>query len=319
MLLPWFKNMEKRILLYYKYVLIQDPQKVVDAQKQLCKKLGLKGRILISSIGINGTVDGTIEATQAYIDEMNNDKLFSGIDFKESIVDGAYNYFPKLSVRAREEVVKLGVNDSYIVPENTGVYLTPDQTHQFLAQRNEDVVILDTRNDVEWAVGAFEDALKPEIQNFRELPEYIDQNLDQFKDKKVLMYCTGGVRCELATAYMKMKGVAKEVYQIKGGIHRYVEQYPDGFFRGKNYVFDGRVTVKVNDDILGNCHLCAQPEDRYTNCINALCNYHFITCDGCLEAFNNTCSAECKKLVDDKAVIIRTKPQTVVQASRKKA
>lgn len=309
--------MEKRILLYYKYVPIQDPQAVVDTQKQLCKRLGLKGRILMSTIGINGTVDGTLEATQAYMDAMNQDDLFSGMDFKQSIVDGAYDYFPKLAVRVREEVVTLGIDHPYITPENTGVHLTPQQTHQLLEQHDEDVVVFDTRNDVEWAVGAFEGALKPDINNFRDLPAYIDQNLDQFKDKKVLMYCTGGVRCELATAYMKMKGVAKEVYQIEGGIHRYAEQYPDGFFRGKNYVFDGRVTVKVNNDVLGSCHLCNESEDKYTNCINAQCNFHFISCDRCLIAFNNTCSVECKKLVEDKAVIIRTKPQTLIQASRK--
>jgi UPF0176 protein len=309
--------MEKRILLYYKYVPIQDPQAAVDVQKKLCKKLGLKGRILIGTQGINGTVDGTFEATQAYMDAMDQDELFSGMDFKQSIVDGAHDYFPKLAVRVREEVVTLGLDDPYVTPENSGVHLTPDQVHQLLEQRDEDVVVFDARNEVEWVVGAFEGAIKPEINNFRDLPTYIDQNLDQFKDKKVLMYCTGGVRCELATAYMKMKGVAKEVYQVEGGIHRYAEQYPDGFFRGKNYVFDGRVTVKVNDDILGSCHLCNESEDKYTNCINAQCNYHFITCDACLSAFNNTCSPECKKLVEEKAVIIRTKPQTLIQACRK--
>ena len=138
---------------------------------------------------------------------------------------------------------------------------------------------------------------EPDINHFRELPEYIDTHLDQFKDKQVLMYCTGGIRCERASAYLKSKNIAKQVYQIEGGIHRYVEQYPDGFFRGKNYVFDNRITLKVTDDILGTCLICTTLCDNYTNCLNAKCNKHFICCDPCLNKLNNTCNTVCHDFV----------------------
>lgn len=309
--------MEKRILLYYKYMCVKNTEKALQEQKELCKRLGLKGRIIIAHEGINGTVAGTRKATQAYINYMNEHELYSDIDFKESIVDGSYDYFPKLSVKIRDEIVYLSANNDNVVSENTGVHLTPDQVHELLSNKDDDLLVLDTRNYVEWRVGAFEHAIKPDIHYFRELPEYIDQNLDQFKDKKVLMYCTGGVRCELATAYLKTKGVAQEVYQIKGGIHCYVEKYPDGFFRGKNYVFDGRVTVKVNDDILGTCDNCGVACDEYTNCFNAECNRHYISCKKCLKDLNNTCSPECKNLVENDEVIVRPEPQTIIQNARK--
>ena len=163
-------------------------------------------------------------------------------------------------------------------------------------------MILDARNNYEWVIGKFENAITPPIENFRDLPEYLEQNLDQFKDKQVLMYCTGGIRCERASAYLNEKNVAKKVYQLQGGIHRYVEQYPDGFFRGKNYVFDGRISVKINDDILASCTICNVACDDYHNCLNALCNEHFIACIACVEKLANTCSEKCQILLAENKV-----------------
>src|SRR5438045_9113606 len=117
------------------------------------------------------------------------------------------------------------------------------------------------------------------------------------------MYCTGGIRCERASAYLNEKNIAKKVYQMEGGIHRYVEQYPDGFFRGKNYVFDGRIAVKVNDDVVSHCLLCSEPCDQYTNCLNASCNEHFICCVQCLDSYGNTCGATCEELLSQHKVI----------------
>ena len=115
------------------------------------------------------------------------------------------------------------------------------------------------------------------------------------------MYCTGGIRCERATAYLNTKGVAKQIFQLKGGIHRYAEQYPNGFFRGKNYVFDNRITTAVNNDILGACSICTITCDDYINCLNALCNKHFICCLACKEKLNSTCSSQCQLLSEKKA------------------
>ena len=170
---------------------------------------------------------------------------------------------------------------------------------------------MDGRNAYEAKIGTFKDAVVPPIETFREFPAYIDQNLDQFKDKEVLMFCTGGIRCERASAYLSTKGVAKQVYQIKGGIHRYIEEFPDGYFRGKNYVFDARIAMKANNDVIGSCEVCAAPSDEITNCVNAQCNKQFVGCASCLAQLGNTCNIECSQLVEAQAVRIRAKPKKI--------
>ena len=262
------------ILLYYKYVDIEYPEAIKKWQLELCKELGLTGRIILAHEGINGTVAGEDEAAEKYITAMNEHPLFGGMDFKKS--EGGSEVFPKLKVSVKEEIVRLGVDPKKVTVKDGGIHLTPDEVHELISNPPKDFVILETRNQYESAVGGFRGQLDPKINNFRELPQYIDENLDKFKDKEVLMQCTGGVRCERATAYLAQKNVAKKIYQIEGGIVRYAEKYPDGHFRGKNYVFDKRVTVKINDDILGTCYLCDKACDDYYNCLNALCNKHYI-------------------------------------------
>ncbi|MBY0354007.1 rhodanese-related sulfurtransferase [Candidatus Babeliales bacterium] len=307
----------KKILLYYKYVEIVEPQLIVNWQQEVCRQLGLKGRVLIAHEGINGTLEGSEQATQEYINIMNETPLFAGIDFKESIGEDDIDYFPRLRVALRDEIVGLGKKAKDVTVGSTGQHLTPEQAHELMAKPPKDLIILDTRNDYESRVGTFKNAIIPDITNFRDFPDYIDQHLDEFKDKEVLMFCTGGVRCERATAYLNTKGVARNVMQIEGGIHRYVEKFPEGFFRGKNYVFDNRVTVKVNDDILGTCDVCAKPCDEYTNCVNASCNKLFISCTPCLKVYDNTCGVTCQQLVKEKKVACRPPLQTVIQRNRR--
>ncbi|MCF7900361.1 rhodanese-related sulfurtransferase [Candidatus Babeliales bacterium] len=293
------------ILLYYKYVSIDQPEAIQKWQLELCKNLGLTGRIIIATEGINGTVAGSLEATNAYIDAMKEHPLFGGIDFKTA--PGNEKYFPRIRVVVKDEIVRLDEDTQKVTVKDGGTHLTPEQVHELLNNKPDDLVILDTRNDYESRIGVFRDALTPHIKTFREFPEYINKNLDTFKDKKVLMYCTGGVRCERATAVLQQKGVAKEIYQVEGGIHRYVEKYPDGHFRGSNYVFDGRIAARINDDILSECDLCGVPSDFYTNCLNAECNKQYLSCQPCLEKTNETCSSECFTLVQEKKVTVRVK------------
>lgn len=292
-----------KILLFYKYVDIVYPVQVLKWQKKLCADLGLTGRIILAHEGINGTVGGSDEHTELYKKAMSKHPYFGGIDFKES--PGDETYFPKMRIVVKNEIVNLGLDPKEITAHNGGAHLTPQEVHELLSNKPKDLVILDARNAAESRVGTFTDALTPPIDNFRQLPQYIDENLEQFKDKDVFMFCTGGIRCERASAYLKSKGVASNVYQLEGGIHRYAEQFPDGFFRGKNYVFDGRVTVTINNDILSNCDLCALPCNEYTNCFNAHCNNHFIACPSCVEKFGNTCSARCHELLVSKQVPMR--------------
>lgn len=283
------------IILFYKYIPIEKPNEIINWQRKVCTELNLKGRILIATEGINGTLGGIQEAVDRYVAIMRAHTLFSDVDFKESI--GVEDHFPRLRIVLKKEIVNLGINPEDLQATQGGTHLDPAQAHNLIKDKPDDLVILDCRNDFESKIGSFEDAVKAPIKHFRDFPAYVDQHLDLFKDKQVLMYCTGGVRCERGSAYLKTKGVAKEVYQIKGGIHRYVEEFPDGFFRGKNYVFDGRITMQVTDDILTTCSLCPTPCDEYTNCLYATCNKHFICCATCLSTYQNTCSPACYELI----------------------
>jgi len=291
------------ILLFYKYVDIENPIQIQAWQKALCAKLGLTGRIILATEGINGTVGGTDEAAQAYVDAMNAHPLFGGIDFKTA--PGGSQAFPRMRISVKREIVHLGIDPKALTADQGSQHLTPEQVHELLSNPPADLVVLDGRNNYEAAIGKFENAIAPDIRYFRQFPEYIDQNVDQFKDKTVFMYCTGGIRCERASAYLETKKVAKKIYQLEGGIHRYVEKFPQGFFRGKNYVFDSRITVKVNDDVLSSCLNCTTPSDEYFNCLNALCNKHFTSCPSCLNAYNGTCSQRCQTLLAQKATTQR--------------
>ena len=305
-----------KILLFYMYTPIEYPKRFVKWQKKLCNDLHLTGRILIGHEGINGTLSGSEKNTDRYKNIMLAHESFKDIDFKES--PGNTKSFPRLYVTTRDEIVHLGVDPNAITPKDGGIHLSPDEVHNLIQNNSDDLVIFDTRNEYEWRVGRFiskkAKTLLPHIRYFRELPAYIDQHVDEFKDKQVLMYCTGGIRCERATTYLKTKNIAKKVYQIRGGIHRYVEQYPDGFFRGKNYVFDNRITVPINDDVLGACHLCKTACDTYENCMNAYCNLHFIACTSCTKKYNSCCSDTCKELIRKNLVKKRPSPQQTAQS-----
>lgn len=289
-----------KVILFYKYVHIEHPEAIRKEQLALCTKLQLTGRVILAHEGINATLGGSDEAISTYREYLDNHPLFVDIDVKESL--GGAESFPRLSIKVKKEIVHLGLDTTVYSAKDGGVHLEPQQVHQLLQERPEDLVILDARNNYESAIGRFVDQITPDIQHFRQFPQFVDENLDLFKNKKVLMHCTGGIRCERASTYLKSKGVATEIYQIQGGIHRYIEQFPDGYFRGKNYVFDNRVAVKANDDILGTCYLCNKPCDDYTNCLNAVCNKHFICCSDCKPAYANTCSSTCKYLIETNQV-----------------
>lgn len=295
-----------KILLFYKYVDIDMPGAIIKWQRNLCESLNLKGRILIAVEGINGTLGGTAEAVEAYKQAMNEHPLFGNIDFKDS--EGDENHFPRLRIVEKKEIVNLGIAPDQLKASEGGTHLTPQQVHDLISQKPKDLVIIDTRNNYESRVGTFTGAVCPDTQYFREFPQYVENNKELFENKQVLMVCTGGVRCERASAYVKKAVPAKNVYQLQGGIHRYIEQFPDGHFRGSNYVFDARVIQKVNNDILSTCDVCiTTPTDYYNNCKNARCNNQYLTCPPCLEKLDEACSQTCFDLIQAGTVNIRTK------------
>lgn len=303
------------IILFYKYVYLEYPKQIQKWQEELCSRLGLKGRIILAHEGINATLGGSTDAIESYKKTMNEHPLFGGIDFKES--EGAADHFPRMRILVKAEIVHLGLDTNAIKAEDGGVHLSPTQAHTLMEKKSDDLVIIDCRNNYETAIGTFDNAIRPNTDYFREFPAYVDEHSELFKDKTVLMACTGGIRCERASAYVKSKGVAKEVYQIEGGIHRYVEEFPQGFFKGKNYVFDGRIAVKVNDAILSSCFICQTACNDYENCSNALCNRQFIVCQPCINRYEKCCSTECQSLLKEGKAHMR--PAHLTVAVEKKA
>lgn len=280
-----------RVLLYYKYVDIAEPEQFVQDHKALCKKLNLKGRILIGSEGINGTLAGRTEDTDEYKRIMGEDERFADIHWKEDAYDSIP--FPKLKVKYREEIVTLGLPGE--APSSRGgEHLSPEEWHKMAADEN--AVILDARNDYEWEIGKFKDAILPDVKTFREFPQWVKDHKEELEGKKVLMYCTGGIRCERASTVLKDEGL-DDVYQLSGGIVTYGKEIPDGLWEGSCFVFDERMAVQVNDDehhdVISTCHHCETATDVYYNCCNAQCNKLILLCEECKELSNMACSEDC--------------------------
>ena len=279
-------------LLYYKYTQLADPAAEMRSQRELCDRLGLKGRILLAEEGINGTVAGTPEATDAYMAAMAAHPLFSDIVFK--VEPSKIIPFPRLRIKVRPEIVTLGVD---VDPADTAPKLTPAEFHQLI--QNEDIVLFDARNNYESAIGRFKGAVTPSISLFKDLPEALD-DYEELKDKKVVTYCTGGIRCEKASALMKQQGF-KDVAQLDGGIIKYLQAYPDGEFEGSCFVFDGRGKVTYGSGApIASCQFCDNATDHYQNCANPRCHALMLVCESC-QATTQVCSTDCSLLVEASA------------------
>ncbi|GMA49729.1 UPF0176 protein [Alicyclobacillus contaminans] len=284
-----------QVLLYYKYVHIENPQAFAADHLEFCKAVGLRGRILVAHEGINGTVSGTITQTEQYMMHLRANPLFRDIEFKIEPTEG--HVFKRLSVRPRREIVHLGLEEDINPNELTGKYLEPKEFYEWM--QRDDVIVLDARNDYEYDIGHFEGAIRPNVRTFRELPRWIRENLADQKDKTVLTYCTGGIRCEKLSGFLLREGF-REVGQLHGGIIRYgqdPEMQGKGFV-GKCYVFDERIRVPVNrheDVVVGRCHHCGKPEDRYINCAYPPCHWQHICCSECEAKHEGFCSDTCRE------------------------
>lgn len=287
--------MNFQVLLYYKYIEIKNPQKIRDQQRILCEKLNLKGRIIISSEGINGTLEGTLESTEKYINVLNKSKLFKGINFKKS--KGIGNAFPKLSIKVRPEIVASKMPEINPI-KITGKYISADELYKWFKEKRE-FVIVDMRNDYEQKSGYFEGSILPGIHNFYDLPKILP-NLKHLKEKTIITVCTGGVRCEKGSGFLLQNGF-NNVYQLEGGIQTFMEQYPNKYFKGKLYVFDNRLTIGFNitdpeHEVVGKCFHCQKLCDSYVNCAYDMCHLHYICCEDCKDIQTNLafCKNSCK-------------------------
>src|SRR3989338_4266506 len=275
--------MEHQIILFYKYVHIADPEAVKVWQTEICERLNLTGRCIIAAEGINATFEGTKENIEEYVRELENDERFLDIHFKYS--PGTGDAFPKLSIKVRKEIVSLGLVCDVDPTLLTGKRLKPEELHEWIKEKKE-FYIVDMRNVYEHKVGHFENSILPPIENFRDLPKVVEQ-IKHLKNKTVLTVCTGGVRCEKASGFLITQGF-NYVYQLDGGIVTYMEKYPNEDFKGKLYVFDGRVTQSFYTDdpkreVVGKCDSCGNMSENYVNCANPVCHRHFIACNKCLE------------------------------------
>ncbi len=281
-----------RVLLYYKYVQIADPHTVAYDHLAICKSLGLLGRIYISEEGINGTCAGTPEQVKKYMKYMNKHPLFKDTEFKMDQSD--FIPFRKMFARYRPELAASDLFDSVDPNRETGTHLSPEAFHE-MAKNDPDAVLFDARNVYEARIGTFKGAVVPNIQNFRELKEKV-KDYEHLKDKKLMMFCTGGIRCEKASALFKKEGF-NNVYQLHGGIVTYGKKIDkeESLYKGKCFVFDDRIAVPITDDVVSECDHCGVSCDRYLNCTNAECNKLFVCCDGCKDTHNHACSSECGK------------------------
>lgn len=277
----------QKILLYYTFTPIGDPEAVTLWQKSLTNSLNLRGRILISRHGLNGTVGGELDDLKEYIKTTKQYPGFKDVVFKWS--DGSRDDFPRMSVKHRRELVGFkNSDDEFDVDENGviggGQHLKPKEIHELIEKYGDDVVFFDGRNAHEAKIGKFKNAIVPNTNTSRDfISELESDKYDDIKDKKVITYCTGGVRCEVISAMMKKRGF-KDVYQIDGGIVKYGEAYgDDGLWEGSLRVFDNRMTVDFSDHTktIGECTHCKKKTSNFENCAYANCNELVLICDEC--------------------------------------
>ena len=286
-----------QVLLYYCYTPLENPEQFRDEHHRLCLELDLRGRIIVAAEGLNGTVSGTVENCARYMVAVKVDPRFAALEFKIDQV--AAHTFQKLHVRVKPEIVHSSLR--HVRPhEKTGQHLSPAE-FQALKDR-DDVVIVDVRSDYEYNLGRFKNAVTLDMENFRDFPERVER-LKEFKDKKILTYCTGGVKCEKASAYLLEQGF-ENVYQLHGGIIKYGIEAGGEDFDGQCYVFDNRVAVdvnRVNPMVISRCQHCQQPSNRLVNCANPHCNAHLPLCEACGEQLQGACSEACAQHPDKRA------------------
>lgn len=287
-------SQDYRVLLYYKYVTIENPEEVQQEHLQFCNELGLKGRIILAGEGINGTVSGSVEQTNAYMKYMDAHPLFAGTIFK--IDEATEHAFKKMRVRLRPELVTLRLEDDVDPHVVTGKHLKPRDF--FEAMQREDTVVIDARNDYEYDLGHFRGAVRPDILNFRDLPDWIRENKQEFEGKKILTYCTGGIRCEKFSGWLLKEGF-EDVSQLEGGIVTYGKdpEVQGDLWDGQLYVFDERISVPVNQKehvIVGKDYFTGEPCERYVNCANPECNKKILCSEENEHRHLRSCSPECR-------------------------
>ena len=312
-----------QVLLFYKYVEIENPEEELQRQKDLCAKLNLKCRTIVAPEGINGTLEGLVEDTEKYIEEMSKDSKFADIDWKKSEGTKDGSAFPRINVKLRSEIVSLHLEDEEDVgplkkldekTPATAPYIYAEELHELL-NSGEEFYIIDMRNDYEHKVGYFENSILPAMKNFRDLPNLM-HSLEKFKHKQVVTVCTGGIRCEKASGFLLKHGFTN-VRQLYGCIVTYMEKYPNQDFKGKLYVFDKRTLMGFNvnapdHEVVGTCERCESKTDNYIDCNYIHCkgHRHVLLCKDCYDENGHAfCSDDCSKKFYSEVVVEASSPK----------
>ena len=280
--------MKIHVILFYKFTEIESPEEFAATHQEYCRSERLLGKVLVAKEGINGSVSGSKDQIERYKSELTSYEQFSDITFKEET--SSFSPFKKMIVRVKKEIIRM---DKELNLNETGKYITPQELLK-LYESGESFIMLDTRNNYESRGRQVQKMLfTPDIENFRDFPEALKEFHDK-KDKKIVTYCTGGIRCEKATAYMVEQGFT-DVYQLKDGIINFCQEYPDTLWEGKCFVFDQRLISDIDPEsgTISECVWCKTPADRYTNCRNPVCDDLVVVCEACGKEKNNCCSKEC--------------------------
>jgi UPF0176 protein len=282
------------VLAFYHFTFIEHPQEEVAKHHTFFKDRDVKCRIYFSGEGVNGQMSALKEDAESYMDWLHSDPRFKDVEFKIHLHHD--QVFPKTTVKTRKQLVAL---DQEVDIRERGEHVSPKQWRKMLEERDEHTVLLDVRNDYEWEIGHFEGAELPSLEQFRKFPTFAEALKQQHDPKKtkVMMYCTGGIRCELYSALLKKEGY-EQVYQLQGGVIKYGLEEGSKHWKGKLFVFDDRLSVPLNEneptEIISSCRHCNVPTDVYYNCANMDCNELFLCCPSCAEQFLGCCCYECK-------------------------
>lgn len=283
----FFRNMEYKTITFYKFLRLSKPHELCGYLRGLCEALDLKGRILVGVEGINAGISGKRENVEIFKKKFTKNIKFCDLTFRE--YEAETNSYHKLVVKVRDEIVALGEK---VDINKSAEYVSPKRLKKWY-EKNDDFVIIDMRNSYEAEIGKFKGAKVLPIKNFRELPKELEK-MDDLKDKKIVVYCTGGIRCEKLTPLMKEKGF-NNVFQLRGGIINYVKEFPGQEFEGDLFVFDDRLVSKTGSkEKLGNCLICDKKTNKCTDCYNLDCDRLFVCCGECRIEMNNSCSKICK-------------------------
>lgn len=281
-----------QVLAYYYFTTIEDPHLEVSRHLAFVQDKDIYCRVYLSHEGINGQMSASLEASQIYQEWIKSDPRFKDIVFK--IHTHTEHVFPRTTVKFRKQLVAI---DEKVDMSLTGERVSPEKWKEMLQRRDEKTLLLDVRNDYEWEIGHFEGAELPKLESFRQFPNYARQLKESCdpKETKVMMYCTGGIRCELYSALLKKEGF-NQVYQLEGGIINYGLKEGHDLWRGKLFVFDDRLAVPVDEkteEIISECRHCKTASDVYYNCANMDCNELFLSCSECAEKLKGCCCKQC--------------------------